>query len=53
MRVVVRIDCLRFKARNRIKLLDRCRTEARERSEDCALDFCHLRVLHSIDEGVL
>merc|ERR1719160_387405 len=53
VRIVVRINCLRFKACDRVKLLDRCCAETGQCTEHSALDLCHLRVFHGVNQGVL
>merc|ERR1719160_780516 len=53
VRIVVRIDCLRFKACDCVKLLDRCCAEPGQCTEHSALDLRYLRVFHGINQGVL
>merc|ERR1719443_2678322 len=51
--VIVSIDRLRFQPRDRVELFDRRRAQARESTENSALNFSDFRVLHRINEGVL
>merc|ERR1719198_1886918 len=50
MGVIVRVNRLRLKPRNRIKLLDCRSTQTRESSEDRSLDLRHLGVLDGVHE---
>ena len=51
--IIVRIDGLGLQARDGIELLDGRGTEARQRTEDRALDLSNLSVLDSVNERVL
>merc|ERR1719399_1916784 len=53
VRIVVSVDRLCLKARDRVELLDSRRTKTRERTEHRALDFRHLGVLYGINQRVL
>merc|ERR1740121_2949331 len=51
--VVVRINCLRFQSRDRVKLLDGCSAQTCQGTEYCTLNLRHLGVLHCIHQSVL
>merc|ERR1719449_396390 len=53
MSVVVSIDGLRLKARNRIEFLDGGSTQPSESPKNCTFDLCDLSVLNCIHQGVL
>merc|ERR1719171_1221262 len=53
MRIVVRINGLSLKARNRVEFFDSRCAKARKRAEHCTLDLRHLGVLHGINQRVL
>merc|ERR1719231_929646 len=53
MRIVVGVNGLGLQTRDGIELLNGSSSETRQGTEDCALDFRNLSILHRIDQGVL
>merc|ERR1719399_1362807 len=53
VRIVVRVDGLSLKARDRVELLDSRRAEARQRTEHRTLNLCLLSVRLGMNQRVL